>query len=58
MIKRGGDDLRTLLTQSVESAVMSAAKRSDRISLWLVQLVDVQPVLLRWLLNSSCVCDQ
>ena len=38
MIKRGGDDLRPLLTQSVESAVMSAAKRSDRISLWLVQL--------------------
>lgn len=36
--KRGDDYLRTLLIQGAKSAVMSAAKRSDRISLWLVQL--------------------
>jgi transposase len=36
--KRGDDYLRTLLVQGAKSAVMSAAKRSDRISQWLVQL--------------------
>jgi transposase len=36
--KRGDDYLRTLLIQGAKSAVMSAAKRSDRISQWLVQL--------------------
>ena len=36
--KRGVDYLRTLLIQGAKSAVMSAGKRSDRISLWLVQL--------------------
>ncbi len=36
--KRGDDYLRTLLIQGAKSAVMSAAKRSDRVSQWLVQL--------------------
>ncbi len=36
--KRGDDYLRTLLIQGAKSAVMSAGKRSDRISRWLVQL--------------------
>ena len=36
--KRGDDYLRTLLIQGAKSAVMSADKRSDRISQWLVQL--------------------
>ena len=36
--KRGDDYLRTLLIQGAKSAVMSAGKRTDRISLWLVQL--------------------
>jgi len=36
--KRGNDYLRTLLIQGAKSAVMSAARRSDRISRWLVQL--------------------
>jgi transposase len=36
--KRGDDYLRTLLVQGAKSAVMSAGKRSDHISLWLVQL--------------------
>ena len=36
--KRGDDYLRTLLIQGAKSAVMSAAKRRDRISQWLVQL--------------------
>jgi transposase len=36
--KRGDDYLRTLLIQGAKSAVMSAGKRSDRISVWLVQL--------------------
>jgi transposase len=36
--KRGDDYLRTLLIQGAKSAVMSAGKRSDRISQWLVQL--------------------
>lgn len=36
--KRGDDYLRTLLIQGAKSAVTSAGKRSDRISLWLVQL--------------------
>ncbi|QTD43920.1 IS110 family transposase [Ottowia testudinis] len=36
--KRGDDYLRTLLIQGAKSAVMSASKRSDRISQWLVQL--------------------
>ena len=35
---RGDDYLRTLLIQGAKSAVMSAPKRSDRISQWLVQL--------------------
>lgn len=36
--KRGDDYLRTLLIQGAKSAVMSAGKRADRISRWLVQL--------------------
>ncbi len=36
--KRGDDYLRTLLIQGAKSAVMTAGKRSDRISQWLVQL--------------------
>ena len=36
--KRGDDYLRTLLIQGAKSAVISAGKRSDRISQWLVQL--------------------
>jgi transposase len=36
--KRGDDYLRMLLIQGAKSAVMSATKRSDRISRWLVQL--------------------
>jgi transposase len=36
--KRGDEYLRTLLIQGAKSAVMSAGKRSDRISQWLVQL--------------------
>ena len=38
--KRGDDYLRTLLIQGAKSAVMTASKRSDRISQWLVQLKD------------------
>jgi transposase len=37
--KRGDDYLRTLLIQGAKSAVMSAHKRRDRISQWLVQLI-------------------
>ena len=36
--KRGDDYLRTLLIQGAKSAVMTAGKRHDRISQWLVQL--------------------
>ena len=36
--KRGDDYLRTLLIQGAKSAVMSAGKRNDPISRWLVQL--------------------
>ena len=36
--KRGDDYLRTLLIQGAKAAVMSAAKRDDPISRWLVQL--------------------
>jgi len=36
--KRGDDYLRTLLIQAAKSAVMTAHKRSDRISRWVVQL--------------------
>jgi len=36
--KRGDDYLRTLMIQGAKSAVMSAAKRDDPISTWLVQL--------------------
>ena len=36
--KRGDDYLRTLLIQGAKSAVMTATKRTDRISQWLVQL--------------------
>lgn len=36
--KRGDDYLRTLLIQAAKSAVMTAHKRKDRISQWLVQL--------------------
>jgi len=36
--KRGDDYLRTLLIQGAKSAVMSAGKRTERISRWLVQL--------------------
>jgi transposase len=38
--KRGDAYLRVLLIQGARSAVMSAGKRSDRISQWLVQLKD------------------
>jgi transposase len=38
--KRGDAYLRMLLVQGARSAVMSAGKRSDRISQWLVQLKD------------------
>jgi transposase len=37
--KRGDDYLRTLLIQGAKSAVMTAHKRSDKISQWLVQLL-------------------
>ena len=37
--KRGDEYLRTLLIQGARSAVMTAHKRSDKISLWLVQLL-------------------
>lgn len=37
-ITKRGDDLRTLLIQGGKSAVMTAGKRSDRITQWLVQL--------------------
>lgn len=37
--KRGDDYLRTLLIQGAKSAVMSAGKRDDPVSRWLVQLV-------------------
>ena len=37
--KRGDDYLRTLMIQGAKAAVMSANKRSDPISRWLVQLV-------------------
>lgn len=36
--KRGDDYLRTLLIQGAKSAVMTAGRRSDRISQWLLQL--------------------
>ncbi|MEX8195461.1 transposase, partial [Comamonas guangdongensis] len=36
--KRGDDYLRTLLIQGAKSAVNTAAKRSDRLSQWLMQL--------------------
>jgi transposase len=36
--KRGDDYLRTLLIQGAKSAVMTAGKRKDRISQWLVTL--------------------
>ena len=36
--KRGDDYLRTPLIQGAKSAVMTASRRQDRISLWLVQL--------------------
>lgn len=36
--KRGNDYLRTLLIQGAKSAIMTAAKRQDKISQWLVQL--------------------
>jgi transposase len=36
--QRGDDDLRTLLIQGAKAAVMSADKRDDPISRWLVQL--------------------
>ena len=39
IIKRGDDYLRTLLIQGAKSAVMSAGKRDDPTSRWLVQLV-------------------
>jgi transposase len=36
--KRGDDYLRTLLIQGAKAAVMTASKRTDRLSRWLVQL--------------------
>ncbi len=38
LTKRGDDYLRTLLIQGAKSAVMTAGKRSDRISQWLLRL--------------------
>jgi transposase len=38
--KRGDDYLRTLLIQGAKSAVMSAGKRDDPVSRWLVKLVE------------------
>ena len=38
--KRGDNYLRTLLIQGAKSAVMTAAKRQDRISQWLVRLTE------------------
>ncbi len=37
--KRGDDYLRTLLIQGAKSAVMTAHRRTDRVSLWLTQLL-------------------
>ena len=37
--KRGDDYLRTLLIQGAKAALMSAGKRDDPLSRWLVQLV-------------------
>jgi hypothetical protein len=39
MEQPGDDSLRTLLIQGAKSAVMTAHKRRDRISRWLVQLL-------------------
>jgi transposase len=36
--KRGDDYLRALLIQGAKAAVMTASKRTDRLSRWLVQL--------------------
>ena len=47
--KRGDDYLRTLLIQGAKSAVMSAGKRDDPTSRWLVQLV----VRVGW--QKACV---
>jgi transposase len=47
--KHGNDYLRTLLIQGAKSALMSAAKRSDPISLWVQQLV----VRVGW--QKACV---
>jgi transposase len=38
--KQGNDYLRTLLFQGARSAVMTAARRSDRLSRWIVQLLE------------------
>ncbi len=49
--KRGDDYLRTLLIQGAKSAVMSAHKRDDPISHWLVQLkerIGWQKAAWRW----------
>ena len=47
--KRGDDYLRTLMILGAKSAVMSAAKRDDPISIWLQQLV----VRVGW--QKACV---
>lgn len=38
--KRGDSYLRTLLIQGAKAAMVHAKKRSDRISLWMVSLID------------------
>ena len=38
--KRGDDYLRTLPIQGAKAAMVHAKKRSDRISLWMVSLID------------------
>jgi transposase len=47
--KRGDDYLRTLLIQGAKAAVMSAGKRDDPISRWLVQLVARSGATSGWL---------
>jgi hypothetical protein len=64
--KPGDDYLRTLLIQGAKSAVMTAGKRSDRISQWLVQLNVLRtetgqparfrlPEAVRWLASRALV---